>query len=367
MALSVWENFEDGDVAEWNNTSNWSAVTDHAYNGSYSAHANTSTSNNDYLQGERSFGEAVTVVELYWRETSGSYGHGYQFLDSNGNRVAGAGTSNPGWMYIDGGSGIQAYSGDGYDRWVRMRLEFDYSNNQVTYTFEDQNSGTKKTYTANMDATGKVTQIQVVNTDAAEELASQSIDTGSTYHGSLDSWTDYIQYTKVATTPSLTGTLSSSATEDTVTLNLPSVDWGGEQGHYNILRGTSSGSYSEVGTASASSDSYTDSGLEYGEEYFYVVTAENSAGVSGQSNEVSATTVLPAPADIQIVDSSTEGELTVDWTPVGDASGYYVYIAESSFSDPSNAALDADVSSPPHTITGLEDGEKYFIRVSSHV
>lgn len=77
-------------------------------------------------------------------------------------------------------------------------------------------------------------------------------------------------------------------------------------------------------------------------------------------------TSLATPQNVQITDASTEDELTVDWDEVSGAAGYYVYYAEQSFSDASNATLDADVSSPPHTITGLEDGEQFFVRVSSH-
>jgi len=74
---------------------------------------------------------------------------------------------------------------------------------------------------------------------------------------------------------------------------------------------------------------------------------------------------LETPTNVQITDASTEGQLSLDWDDSG-AAGYYVYYAESSFSDPTNATLDADVTSPPHTITGLDDGEQFFVRVSSH-
>lgn len=102
----------------------------------------------------------------------------------------------------------------------------------------------------------------------------------------------------VTTAPSTPQNLSSSVSADDISLNWDSVDWDGDQGHYNILRGTSSGSYSEVATVSAGTTTYTDSGLLDGEKYFYVVTAENSAGTSSQSNETSKTTALPAPSGV---------------------------------------------------------------------
>lgn len=59
---------------------------------------------------------------------------------------------------------------------------------------------------------------------------------------------------------------------------------------YNVYRGTSAGG--ESGTAIASgitTTSYTDTGLTNGTTYYYKVTAVNSVGTSGLSNEASAT------------------------------------------------------------------------------
>lgn len=75
---------------------------------------------------------------------------------------------------------------------------------------------------------------------------------------------------------------------------------------------------------------------------------------------------LEAPSNVHFNDTSTEDELTLDWDEVSDAAGYNVYRAQSSFTDTSNATKVADVSSPPYTDTGLEDGEQYYYRVSSH-
>ena len=61
---------------------------------------------------------------------------------------------------------------------------------------------------------------------------------------------------------------------------------------YNVKRSTTSGSgYSTV--SSPTTASYTDTTVTNGTTYYYVVTAVNSAGQSGNSNQASATPALP--------------------------------------------------------------------------
>jgi hypothetical protein len=73
-----------------------------------------------------------------------------------------------------------------------------------------------------------------------------------------------------------------------------------------------------------------------------------------------------APSNVQITDAQTKGELTVDWDAVGSATGYYVYRAESSGSAKSDYTQVADVTSPPYVDQNLEDGERYYYRVSAY-
>lgn len=75
---------------------------------------------------------------------------------------------------------------------------------------------------------------------------------------------------------------------------------------------------------------------------------------------------LSAPSNVHFNDTTTEDELTLDWDEVSNASGYFVYRAQSSGSSTSDYTQVADVTSPPYTETGLEDGEKYYYRVSAH-
>ena len=74
-----------------------------------------------------------------------------------------------------------------------------------------------------------------------------------------------------------------------------SLSWSASSGatSYNVKRGTASGGpYSQVTSVSVTNT--TDSGLTNGTTYYYVVTALNTYGESGNSNQTSATPAAPA-------------------------------------------------------------------------
>ena len=67
---------------------------------------------------------------------------------------------------------------------------------------------------------------------------------------------------------------------------------GGGATSYAVKRGTASGGpYATLGNPT--NTTYTDSGLTNGMTYYYVVSASNSAGTSGNSSELAATPIVP--------------------------------------------------------------------------
>jgi len=74
---------------------------------------------------------------------------------------------------------------------------------------------------------------------------------------------------------------------------------------------------------------------------------------------------LQAPSGLVVTDSSVQGEITLDWTNNG-GNRFYIYRATSSGASKSDYTQVADVASPPYTDTGLEDGERYYYRVSAY-
>lgn len=146
-----------------------------------------------------------------------------------------------------------------------------------------------------------------------------SISAGNTYqyyvyrttsHTNAQSSTITVETTAPPSSPQ---NLTASVSGSDITLDWDSVNWNGDQGHYDIKRGTISGSYSEITTVSSGITTYTDSGLSDGIEYFYVVEADNSKGGSGNSNEVSPTTALPSPTSLSVT-SISGSTVDISWT-----------------------------------------------------
>jgi len=109
------------------------------------------------------------------------------------------------------------------------------------------------------------------------------------------------------------------------------------------------------------SDSYTLS-WDTLESDFGSYTATYNSPSSSDTTSVSVE--IPPPVNLT-VDDSIENELTISWDEVREDAGYYVYRAESSFSDTANATQVANVTSPTYTDTGVEDGKQYYYRVTS--
>lgn len=84
----------------------------------------------------------------------------------------------------------------------------------------------------------------------------------------------------------------------TLTWTAPAVTASnGPAASYNVLRGTASGTETQLATVQAPTTTYFDSTGVQGQKYFYEVTATNAVGTSAPSNEVSATfLVTAAPA-----------------------------------------------------------------------
>ena len=107
-----------------------------------------------------------------------------------------------------------------------------------------------------------------------------------------------------------------------------SLSWTASSGatSYNVKRGTASGGpYTQLGTATTAS--YVDSGATGGTKYYYVVTAVNSYGESGNSNEASATpTLAPAapPAPTNLTATAGNQQVSLSWTASNGAASYNI-------------------------------------------
>jgi len=134
----------------------------------------------------------------------------------------------------------------------------------------------------------------------------------------------------------------------------------------DILRAQSSGSvesdYTTVDTLNSIAESYTDTGLENGEKYYYRVKAIRS-GISELSTETSGTTTVPTPSGLS-VDNVASDEISISWNNNDNSSDGTIEIHRSQDGSlgPSVASF-SDLTTTSYTDTGLEDGERLYYTV----
>ncbi len=140
------------------------------------------------------------------------------------------------------------------------------------------------------------------------------------------------------------------------------LSWQGSIGatSYNIMRSSSTGGpYSAVpGGTGVTLTSFTDGGLSVG-TFYYVVTATNAGGQSGNSNETWAT-VLAVPTGL--IASGQDGAVNLSWSAVQNASEYWVYRAESAGGP--FAYLDTAFSTAYRDVL-ISNGTTYFYYVQA--
>lgn len=185
-------------------------------------------------------------------------------------------------------------------------------------------------------------------------------------------------------TPPRQFTVTNSSTQGEISLS-----WNAQStaNGYRIYRAQSSGStksdYTQV--ADVSSTSYTDTGLEDGEKYFYVATSYDGDGETGISAEVTATTLLPAPSSLSGSYDTSNDENNLSWTKNDNSSDGGVSVERStddgsswstiasgfapsttSVTDPSLPSGETDykyrvVRSTPHATSGYSNTITIFI------
>ncbi|MGO8670243.1 MAG: fibronectin type III domain-containing protein, partial [Capsulimonadaceae bacterium] len=145
-----------------------------------------------------------------------------------------------------------------------------------------------------------------------------------------------------------------------------SLSWTGSTGatSYNIYRGTASGAESSTSIGTATSTTYTDTGLTNGVTYFYKVAAVNGGGTSALSTEVSATPEPPIPAaPTGLAASGGNTQVILTWTASTGATSYNVYRATTSGAEGSTPIGTATATN--YTDTGLTNGVKYYYTVAA--
>jgi fibronectin type 3 domain-containing protein len=135
---------------------------------------------------------------------------------------------------------------------------------------------------------------------------------------------------------------------------------------YDVYRGTSSGGETLLATgAGVTTNSFTDTTAVNGTHYFYYVTAINSVGQSGSSNEVSATPQAPTlAAPTGLTATAGNNQVSLSWTGVSGAGGYDVYRGTSSGGETLLAA-GTNVATTTFTDRSAANGTDYFYYVTA--
>ena len=188
------------------------------------------------------------------------------------------------------------------------------------------------------------------------DLETDSTMSGITPHELRDSSRTYTPLVSTIGTPKITSITVPSSTS-------AKVSWSSVSGatQYYIYRSTSAnGTYSYV--SSVSGNSYTDVGLTTGQLYFYRVSAFIQPNFGNMSQPKSVTVGFVGPT---ILSGYSQGASSVyiQWSPVYNATGYYVYRSTSSSGTYTKIAT---VSENYYVSTGLTEGTKYYYKIAAY-
>jgi cellulose 1,4-beta-cellobiosidase len=149
------------------------------------------------------------------------------------------------------------------------------------------------------------------------------------------------------------------------------LSWSASSGatSYNVKRATvNGGPYTLI--ASPSATGYTNSGLTNGTTYYYVVSAVNSAGESGNSSQVSATPQPPsqpaAPTNVVATSGPPKGGVTLRWTQSATpgVTQNYIYRRTSTGSYTATPAVKISAATS-YVDTKLTSGNSYCYQVTA--
>lgn len=145
-----------------------------------------------------------------------------------------------------------------------------------------------------------------------------------------------------------------------------SLVWSASAGatSYTVKRATVSGGPYTVIASGIVSTSYANTGLVNGTPYYYVVSAVNLGGASGNSAQASATPVPPAPAaPTGFTATAGNAQVSLVWSASAGATSYTVKRA--TVSGGPYAVIASGLTTTSYNNTGLVNGTPYYYVVSA--
>jgi GH25 family lysozyme M1 (1,4-beta-N-acetylmuramidase) len=174
----------------------------------------------------------------------------------------------------------------------------------------------------------------------------------------------------VTTVPGqVSGLTASSSTSTTITLK-----WTAQvnvNGYLIAVWDNDSAVWTRIAKiTSASTNSYTVSGLDPETQYNYSIVAYYKSGTAykytGRSQALSASTGPGVPQKLIVKERNTKS-IKVAWSKVANATGYILYLYDSSTKKYSRVATITDSTTRSYTITGLTHTTAYSIAVKAYI
>ncbi|MFZ3136591.1 MAG: fibronectin type III domain-containing protein [Thermodesulfovibrionales bacterium] len=133
--------------------------------------------------------------------------------------------------------------------------------------------------------------------------------------GGDSSYSNEVSATTITALPAAPTNLTAN-TVSASQINLNWADNATNETGFKIERKTGGGTYAQIATVSANVTAYSDTGLASNTIYYYRVRANNTAGDSSYSNEVSATTITAIPAAPTNLTASviSSTQINLNWT-----------------------------------------------------
>jgi len=201
-------------------------------------------------------------------------------------------------------------------------------------------------------------------TVSAGDVIRFEVDSGASNNNTADltSWAPSIAYTSsTVTAPSAPTGLTATGGNAQVALS-----WTAASGatSYTVKRGTTSGTYGTTVASGVTGTSYTDTTVTNGTTYYYVVTATNSAGTSGNSSQASATPNVSVPsAPTGLTANGGNAQVALSWTAASGATSYTVKRGTTSGTYGTTVA--SGVTGTSYTDTTVTNGTTYYYVVTA--
>lgn len=150
-----------------------------------------------------------------------------------------------------------------------------------------------------------------------------------------------------------------------------SLSWNAVSGAtgYTVKRATVSGGPYTVIASGITGTTYTDTTVQNGTSYFYVVSASNAVGESGNSNQATATPTAPptapaAPGNLAAT-APSKSQVNLTWSDNSDnEAGFYIERSTDGVKFSQIASVGANIRS--YANTGVGPNKTYYYRVRAY-